>query len=485
MPRALRMIALALACPSASACVAPDAFRCDRNEDCVSATGMGWCEATSYCSYTEDRCASHRRYSDLAGPFAGECVVPGDNDSAITIADDTANDGGASDDAASDESAGDDAASDDAGDTGEGDDEPLPTGAHLVWSRLVAHPSGGSDRFLAVSLSDDRIVAAGQQLGDLSFVALAPGTGDVLTSLLHNVGGTDDAVHSFVQGAAGELVACGRNDDVVLGRTAWIGTVDTALAGPPFIASFWTDTACNVLVDLDAERMIAAGDGVPIVPGPDYAWMYAFDRTNPTLGTVHENAGESSTWHAAAHVDGGLLFGGRLGTSPQSGKGVVAGLDAGDVPSQFAVFSDALWAAHALAPDAGGFVLGGVESSDGAPAAWVSAHTKAGGERWSWRPGHAEWQTSQIEDVAVDSQGFALAVGAVSDGSDRQRWIVKLDPQGAVIWSYTLPNEMTGGHDLASAVAILPGDDIVVVGEAEVATGETDAWVARFSATDE
>ncbi|HWB76210.1 MAG TPA: hypothetical protein VG755_14670, partial [Nannocystaceae bacterium] len=273
----------------------------------------------------------------------------------------------------------------------------------------------------------------------------------------------------------------GRNDDVVLGRNAWIGTVDSALAGPPFIPSFWTDTACNVIVDLDADRMIAAGDGVPIVPGPDYAWMYTFDRSNATLGDVHENAGESSTWNTAAHVGGSLLFGGRLGTSPQSGSGVVAGLDAGAIPSQFPVLSDALYAAHALAPDATGFVLGGFESSDGAPAAWVSAHSTTGAERWSWRPGHAEWPVSRIEDVAVDSQGFTLAVGSVSDGSDQQRWIVRLDPQGAAIWSYTLPNEMTGGHDIASAVVILPGDDIVVVGEAEVAPGETDAWVARFS----
>lgn len=472
-------IALSLACVSSIGCVEADAFHCDRREDCVSAAGMGWCEATSYCSYAEQRCASGRRYSDLAGPFAGECVVPEDGESPSTVADDAG-----SDDSANGESAADDTAGDEAGDTGEGDDEPLPTDAHVVWSRLVAHPSGGSDRFLAVLLSDDRIVAAGQQVGDLSFVALAAGTGDVLASLIHNVGGTDDAVHSFVLGSQGELVACGRNDDVVLGRTAWIGTVDTALAGPPFIASFWTDTACNVLVDLDADRMIAAGDGVPIVPGPDYAWLYAFDRGNPTLGTVHENEGDGSTWNAAAHVDGNLMFGGRLGTSPQSGKGVVAGLDESEVPSQFAVFSDALWTVHALAPDPGGFVLGGFESEGGAPAAWVSAHTNAGSERWSWRPGHDEWAASQIEDVAVDSQGFTLAVGSASDGSDQQRWIVRLDPQGEPIWSYTLPNEMTGGHDIASAVAILPNDDIVVVGEAEVAPGETDAWVARFSAAE-
>jgi hypothetical protein len=464
-------------------CVLAEPFHCETDEDCVSSAGMGVCEATSYCSYDDDRCGSKRRYSELAGSFAGECVAPGDAESSITVAD-----GGESDEAANDETAGDDAAMDD--DSGgpaneESGDGPLPTDGHLVWSRLVAHPSGGSDRFLAATLTGDRIVAAGQQIGDLSFVALAPLTGDVLASLIHDVGGTDDAVHALVIGSAGEFVVCGRNNDVVLGRNAWIGTVDATLAGPPLIASFWGDHSCQVVTELDAGRMIAAGDGVPIVPGPPYAWMYAFDRTNPTLGTVHSNEGEGSSWNAAVHVDGELLFGGRLVPDPQSGRGVVAGLDADDVPSQFAVFSDALWAVQALAPDEGGFVLGGFESTDGAPAAWVSAHTAAGAERWSWRPGHDEWPASRIEDVAVDSQGFTVAVGSVSDGSDQQRWIVRLDPDGVAIWSYALPNEMTGGSDIASAVVILPGDDIAVVGEAEVAPGETDAWVARFSSADE
>ncbi len=475
----MRWVWYALACVATAGCVEAEAFHCDGNEDCVSSAGMGWCEATSYCSYADDRCGSERRYSELAGSLAGECVAPEGEESSITVADGPASGESAGDESSNDESGGE--SGDDAGESGDG---PIPSDGHLVWSRLVAHPGGGSDRFLAVMASSDRIVAAGQQLGDSSFVALNPLGGDVVTSLVHNVGGTDDAVHAFVLGQQGEIFACGRNDDAILGRQAWIGTVDAALAGSPIIASLWTDHACRVVAELDADRMIVAGDGVPIVPGPEYAWLYAFDRTNPTIGTVHNNEGAGSSWNAAAHVGGGLMFGGRLVPASQAGKGVVAGLDAGDVPSQFAVFSDALWAVHALTPDDGGFVLGGYESTDGAPAAWVSAHTSAGEERWTWRPGHAEWPASRIEDVAVDSQGFTVAVGSVSDGSDQQRWIVRLDPEGVAIWSYALPNETTGGHDLASAVAILPDDDLVVVGEAEVAIGETDAWVARFTVED-
>lgn len=475
------LLLCALAC-GPLACVEPEAFRCDQHEDCLSEAGMGRCEPTSYCSYDDARCDSSRRYSDLAGPYANACVMPDGVASSIGDTTDTANDdASANDDANDDESASDDGGGDESGGSSDDGGEPSPADGHVVWSRLVSHPEGGNDRFLAVAVAGDRIVAAGQQHADATFVAIAPATGDVLTNMIHDVGGSDDAVHALALGAAGELVACGRNDDDVLGRQAWIGTVDATLAGAPFIASFWGGHACHVVTDLDSDRMIAAGEGVPIVPGPAFAWMYAFDRGNPTLGTVHENEGDGSVWKAAAHVGGEVMFGGRLDTGTQTGKGVVVGLDDADIPSQFAVFSDALWAVHALAPDAGGFVLGGYESTGGAPAAWVSAHTNAGAERWSWRPGHAEWPDSRIEDVAVDGQGFTLAVGSVSDGSDRQRWILRFDPEGERIWSYALPNEMTGGHDVATALVLLPEDDFVVVGEAEVAPGEMDAWIARFS----
>jgi hypothetical protein len=468
------LVAATLAWATTGGCVLAEPFHCEQHEDCVSAAGMGRCEPTSYCSYDDERCESNRRYSDLAGPLAGACVAPIDEESSNTVADDAAS-----------EDTGGDGADETTANDDEGGGGPLPSDGHLVWSRLVAHAAGGSDRFLAVTLAGERIVAAGQQIYDLSFVALDPQGGDVIASLVHNVGGSDDAVHSLVLGSQGEFVACGRADDIVLGEQAWIGTVDAALVGPPIVASVWTDHSCHVVTELDADRMIAAGDGVPFVPGPGFAWVYAFERSNPTLGTTHSNEGEGSSWNAATHVDGDVLFGGRLGTGSQSGKGVVASLDDDDVPSQFAVFSDALWAVHALAPHGDGFVLGGFEATDGAAAAWVSAHDAAGDERWSWRPGHAESPASRIEDVAVDSQGFVLAVGSRTDGAAQQRWIVRLDPQGERIWSYALPNETTGGHDIASAVLILPGDDVVVVGEAEVAPGETDAWIARFSSADE
>lgn len=477
MRRRSLALAWSLACASPLGCVVAEPFHCEQDEDCISAGGMGRCEPTSYCSYDDAQCGSSRRYSDLAGPLAGACVMP--DDGVSSIADDAGSEG--------DDAAGEDAADDapaGTGDESSGGEVSEPTDGRLVWSRLVSHPDGGSDRFLAAIRTDDRIVAAGQQRTDLAFVAVDPANGDVVASKVHDVGGPDDAVHAIALGASGEIFACGRTDDDVLGAEAWIGTVDAALSGIPIIASFWGDHTCHVVTALDADRMIAAGDGVPLLPGPEYAWMYAFDRSNTTLGTVHENEGDGSVWHAAAHVDGDLMFGGRLGANAAAGMGVVARLDAGDVPSQFAVFSDALWAVYGLAPDAGGFVLGGIESVGGAPAAWISAHTKAGAERWSWRPGHAEWSMSRIEDVAVDGAGFVVAAGAVSDGADQQRWLVRLDPQGEPLWTYTLPNETTGGRDLASAVVILPDDDIVVVGEAEVAAGQTDAWIARFT-TDE
>src|SRR5687768_6719195 len=48
-------------------------FQCDSNEDCQGALD-GRCESTGFCSFLDDACPDGRRYGDLSGPFAGQCV---------------------------------------------------------------------------------------------------------------------------------------------------------------------------------------------------------------------------------------------------------------------------------------------------------------------------------------------------------------------------------------------------------------------------
>lgn len=59
---------LALACGDG-------AFGCQESTQCGDG---GVCEAVGYCSFPDDDCASGRRFGELAGDFAGMCVLPDD-----------------------------------------------------------------------------------------------------------------------------------------------------------------------------------------------------------------------------------------------------------------------------------------------------------------------------------------------------------------------------------------------------------------------
>lgn len=57
---------------STTACLRTTEFHCTTSADC-SATGAV-CESNGYCSFIDKDCAGGRRYGDLSGPVAGQCV---------------------------------------------------------------------------------------------------------------------------------------------------------------------------------------------------------------------------------------------------------------------------------------------------------------------------------------------------------------------------------------------------------------------------
>ncbi|HSD90763.1 MAG TPA: lectin-like protein [Kofleriaceae bacterium] len=67
----MRTLLLLLALSSA-ACLRQTEFKCTTSADC-SASGAV-CEANSYCSFVDPNCASGRRFGDLSGSVAGQCV---------------------------------------------------------------------------------------------------------------------------------------------------------------------------------------------------------------------------------------------------------------------------------------------------------------------------------------------------------------------------------------------------------------------------
>jgi hypothetical protein len=65
-----------------ASCYRLGAYACENDDNCIDGAKRGVCEATNYCGYPDEECASGRRYDDLAGDgLAGECVMPGAGES--------------------------------------------------------------------------------------------------------------------------------------------------------------------------------------------------------------------------------------------------------------------------------------------------------------------------------------------------------------------------------------------------------------------
>lgn len=72
------LIVTALLATSAS-CLRKTEFRCDTSTEC----GAGLtCESTGYCSFADSEC---QRYSESAGPLAGQCVGSTNTDAGVDI----------------------------------------------------------------------------------------------------------------------------------------------------------------------------------------------------------------------------------------------------------------------------------------------------------------------------------------------------------------------------------------------------------------
>jgi hypothetical protein len=67
---------LLLACVAATAsCLRQTEFKCITDTDCSSSGAV--CESTGYCSFADTQCPDGRRYGELSGSYAGQCVGGG------------------------------------------------------------------------------------------------------------------------------------------------------------------------------------------------------------------------------------------------------------------------------------------------------------------------------------------------------------------------------------------------------------------------
>jgi hypothetical protein len=128
--------------------------------------------------------------------------------------------------------------------------------------------------------------------------------------------------------------------------------------------------------------------------------------------------------------------------------------------------------AVAVAPD-GSIYAAGQWLGEGR---WLTRFDEHGEGQWSKT--HKSAQFDNILGIAVDDAAV-YAAGAFRDG-DRNAWLARLDLDGEVVWERIVDSGL--GDDFWSAVARVPGGDVVVTGLASVDGGLAALRTRRYGA---
>jgi hypothetical protein len=455
-----------------SACVSIEPWACEGDEDCRSASGAGRCEETRYCSYPDDGCTSTRRYSDLAGPYAGLCTEPEpETGSSSGAAEPVTSSGEPVESSTGAGSSGE-------SDTGTGCVSPCVPGGTERWSLVLQGGMPGSDKLNAViELGTGDLLAVGfvyEATRDAFLVQVSP-EGEVVASRAYDVAGQTDNANDVVLGTDGGLWVCGSRY-LAANEDAWIAKFPAQLEGEPEETVIGHDV-CRT-IGLAASNLIVAG-------GSDYgssgrAWVYAFEPWAPEDGTTvsDQGTGASDGLRASVRIDGGFVLGGT-----QDGLGLAFGLDDLAV-GPILVEAGEGGGVQGLAVSDDVLVAGGfLDATRTLHDAWITARDLAGRERWAFQPRDPSVLDDEIEAVAIAPTGEVVAVG-FAGAAGHQRWVLELDPDGTLSWSVLLDvhaPEATESSDIARDVVVLDDGDIVVVGEVTAADGMLDAWMARLS----
>lgn len=78
MNRVGAALALALCAVAAHAC--SQSFECASDDHCEREGEPGFCESIGHCSFSDDNCASGRRFGELAGTLSNMCVPPSEGE---------------------------------------------------------------------------------------------------------------------------------------------------------------------------------------------------------------------------------------------------------------------------------------------------------------------------------------------------------------------------------------------------------------------
>jgi hypothetical protein len=440
-----------------------EAYTCSDPSECKSHED-GVCEPTGYCSYPDPSCASQRRYSALAGPYAGECTdaavgstePPDPSTSSVPLE--------SSSGAGSSDGDGPVRATDASTET-----EPVPHG-EVLWSFLYAGDALQEDVFWAVEPlgDDDAFIVAGYEHtvaeGRNALLVRYRGPEDVAWLVSRDVdGGTDDA-RGMVRGDDGALYVAGAQQ---VGGVAqgWIGRY---LAGgeqvwiSPTIGSTSLDIAstsdgllCSVLWESSTTAYVV---------GHWSSDRPAWEHTLPATDRVRLSAA------AAGGAD--VFVGGELDATVYLARVDDQGLQRIPLKS--------------VNPD--GDIQGLVTTADAIFAAG-SVTTSEGNRAWLARldfDGEIVWERanlgathSELESLVVGDDGDLFVVGFSGSLINNNVMVARWSQAGDEVWSRTYP-ELDHGTGIARDVAVLAGGDLLVVGQVHGPSGDIDALAARI-----
>lgn len=451
-------ILLVLGLVALGACVRIGSYACADDDACTSRDG-GRCEATSFCSYPDDACASQRRYGDQAGALAGTCTEPDDATSSGTPAPTTdtttATSTGTSTDASSSSSS--------SSSTTDGPPQP----GDATWVMYRGAPLDAKFNNVVEIDTDDFVVCGSEvrpRTGEDVLLARYDVDGNEQWATLQDYVQATDICYDLVFGSGGALFAVGQQGNG--------GTIS------PWIACFRPEDGSEcwhqVGIGFSGRGIAYTIDALVVAVG-------TLDPLSGGFAAAYQGWGEPAYEHALP--DGALLgavatgrtafVGGErlgdllLGTYDESGVAELASMPG---PSRG---PDAI---QRLATDGESIYAVGYAAGATSIDPWIGRYTLAGELVWENHDG-VEMLDEEHESVAIDASGDIFVVGFTTV-DDKDSVVSRWTSDGELVWHRTYP-ELSFGDDIARDVLVSSTGELLVVGEARTERVPHDGYAMR------
>lgn len=417
------------------ACFGRPTYECSENASCIVGDAMGVCEPEGVCSYSDEACASGRRYGPYAGGLAEACVPEGatGSEASSTSSSSTSTTSVVSSEDSSEDSS---CVSD------------CPQPGDEVWSTIASDLGVGRAHGVTVSASGIAVVGEVTIEDRIAMVVGMFATEDGAFTASYewpSPAGGPDRGRGIAWLGESSLVVAGIETNVVGNERGVLFRLDDArtVAWSVPYDTAGADALHAVAVDA-SDRIFAVGtsDARAIVLARDalgselYTRVFGAppDTMTASLGTVAVTRG------------GAALVGGSIALSGSSSDAWVRGLgpDAAIVLEiRFEGPTNANDIAHAVAlmPD-GSVLVGGVLAND----AWLARFDSLGSDRTS----ETLPDRDTVRAIALADDGTVIAAG--------DAWLAAFDPENFdELWSAPTQASEAFALTLAEDIAYVAG----------------------------